>query len=237
MGRLEKHRQKQYTITITSIIVVIIIFVVFFFTVGIKLLLNASAFIASIGTEQTSTQPLEKNDNFVGSINIDSIPSATNSAMMTVEGSVLNFDKVNFYVNGTLVKEVSLTNSDEFVEEVGDLKKGTNSFYALALSSSSKETKKTQEYSVYYKSDKPKLEISEPEDGTKVSKQELKIVGLTDKEVFVRINDLPIVVDVQGKFQSTVSLKEGSNVIVITAQDIAGNTETKSVTVQYAKDE
>ncbi len=237
MSRLEKHKQKQYTITVTSIIIVLIILLVFIFTVGFKLLLNTSAFIASIGSTKTSTQPLEKNDDFIGNISIDSIPSATNGATIIVSGNVLNFNKVEFFINGERVKETSLPNSDSFEVEVGDLQKGSNEFYAVGKTSGSKSTKKTQVFTVLYDNEKPKLEVGEPANDSKTNKQEIKIAGTTEKEVFVRINDLPVVVDVQGNFQTSVNLKEGSNTYTITAEDIAGNVETKTVTVTYQKDD
>ena len=87
-----------------------------------------------------------------------------------------------------------------------------------------------------YKSEKPKLEIKEPQDGLKTNKQEVNLVGETDKETYIKVNDLPVVVDAQGVFQTTLKLKEGENKIIITAQDIADNLEEKVLTVIYEKE-
>lgn len=221
----------------TSIIVLIVILIVFFFTVGIKLLLNGSAFIASIGSKKTSTQPLNKKEDFIGNITIDEIPTATNSATMYIEGSVLNFDKVALYLNGEKVKDISITDSDNFAGDVEGLTKGDNTFYALGKSSQSSDSEQSNIFTVMYKSEKPTLEIKDPQDNSKTNKQEISINGTTDKEVFVRVNDSPIVVDVQGNFTTLVRLKDGSNTITVSAQDVAGNVETKNVTVTYAKDD
>ena len=236
MGRLENHKRKQYTVTVTSVIVVLVILIVFIFTVGLKLLLNTSAFIATIGTKSANTEPLTKNDNFIGTISIDNIPTATNSASFMVSGSVLNFDKVAFYLNGEKVKESSLTSSDTFTEQVDGLTKGSNEFYALGKSADTKTTKKTQLFTILYKSDKPKLDIKSPSDNSKTDNQDLTVSGTTDKEVFVRVNDGPVVVDVQGNFQTSVKLQSGSNTIKIEAEDNAGNVEAKILTVTYQKD-
>lgn len=237
MSRLEKHKQKQYTVTVTSIIILIVILIVFFFTVGIKLLLNGSAFIASIGTKKTTTQPLNKKEDFIGNITIDEIPTATNSATIHIEGSVLNFDKVALYLNGDKVKDISITDSDQFTTDIDGLAKGDNTFYALGRSSQSSASEQSNTFTVLFKNEKPKLEIKDPQDNSKTNKQEISINGTTDKEVFVRVNDSPIVVDAQGNFTTLIRLKDGSNTINISAHDIAGNVETKNITVTYAKDD
>ena len=43
-------------------------------------------------------------------------------------------------------------------------------------------------------------------------------------------------VDANGSFETSVRLKDGDNQIVATAQDIAGNVETKTIKVTYQKD-
>ena len=142
---------------------------------------------------------------------------------------------MDFYLNGKKVKEVE-SSSDTFSEEIGDLEKGDNNFYIQAKSKDSKIEKKTITYQVFYKNEKPKLDISEPSDNSTTNNQEIKVKGSTNKETYVRVNDLPMVVDAGGGFETTVRLKEGDNQIVITAADIAGNMETKSLKITYQKD-
>ncbi len=215
---------------------VVILFVVlyFIFTFGIKLLLNTSSFISGL-FPQPSTKPLSKTEDSFSAIDISSIPQATNSAKIIVSGSVLNFDSLVFYLNKVKVKEVD-SPSDIFNEEIGDLEKGENSVYILAKSKDSKMEKTTITYKVFYKSEKPKLEITEPSDNSTTSNQEIKIKGSTDKETYIHINDIPVVVDAKGNFETTVRLKDGDNQITAKAQDIAGNEETKMIKVTYQKD-
>ena len=91
--------------------------------------------------------------------------------------------------------------------------------------------------SVFFNNEKPKLEISEPADNLKTSKQDLSIKGATDKEIFIKINDFPIVVDANGNWETNIKLKDGDNLITIIASDLAGNTESKIITVNYQKEE
>jgi len=132
-------------------------------------------------------------------------------------------------------KEVE-SSSDTFSEEIGDLEKGDNNVYIRVKSKDSKIEKKTITYKVFFKNERPKLEINEPADNSNTNNQEIKIKGSTDKETHININDLPVVVDANGNFETSVRLKDGDNQIVITAADIAGNMETKSLKVIYQKD-
>jgi hypothetical protein len=234
MGRLERVQEKKLKNTIILYVVILFVVLYFIFTFGIKLLLNTSSFISGL-FPQPSTKPLSKAEDNFSSIDISSIPQATNSAKIIVSGSVLNFDTLDFYLNKEKVKEIESV-QDIFNEEIGDLEKGDNSVYILAKSKDSKIQKTTITYKVFYKSEKPKLEISEPADNSTTNNQEIKIKGSTDKETYIHVNDLPVVVDANGNFETTVRLKDGDNQITAEAQDIAGNTETKTIKVTYQKD-
>ena len=142
---------------------------------------------------------------------------------------------MDFYLNTKKVKEIE-SSSDTFSEEIGDLEKGDNSVYIQAKSKDNKTEKNTITYKVFYKNENPKLDISEPSDNSTTNNQEIKVKGSTDKETYIHVNDLPVVVDANGSFETSVRLKDGDNQIVITATDIAGNTETKSFKVTYQKD-
>ena len=215
-------------------LVILFIVLYFIFTFGIKLLLNTSSFISGL-FPQPSTKPLSKTEDSFNAIDISSIPQATNSAKIIVSGSVLNFDSLVFYLNKVKVKEVDSA-ADIFNEEIGDLEKGENSVYILAKSKNSKTEKSTITYKVFYKSEKPKLEISDPSDNSTTSNQEIKVKGSTDKETYIHINDIPVVVDVNGNFEMSIRLKDGDNQITTKAQDIAGNEETKTIKITYQKD-
>lgn len=235
MTRLQQHQQKQFKTRIVALVIFLILILYFIFSFGIRLLLNVSVYIANLG-QKNSTLPITKTTDSFGSVSIDSIPSATNSAHIVVTGSVINFNLLEFYVNGDKVKNTTLDSSDSFSEEIGDLKNGENEVFIKGKIKDSTVEKQTQVYTVIYKANSPKLDISSPSDKAKVSTQEVSVKGATDKETYIKINDLPIVVDAQGNFQTNIKLKDGDNQIIVVAQDIAGNTETKSITVTYQKD-
>jgi cell division protein FtsB len=234
MGRLERVQEKKLRNKIILYIVILFLVLYFIFTFGIKLLLDSSSFIAGL-FPQPSAKPLSKTEDTFNSIDVSSIPQATNSAKFIVSGSVLNFDILDFYLNDKKVKEVE-SSSDTFNEEIGDLEKGDNNFYIQAKSKDGEIKKNTITYKVFYKNEKPKLEVSEPADNLTTNNQEIKVKGSTNKEVYIHVNDLPVVVDASGGFETTVRLKDGDNQIVVMAADIAGNMETKSLKVTYQKD-
>jgi len=234
MGRLERVQEKKMKNTIALYVVILFIVLYFIFTFGIKLLLNTSSFISGL-FPQPSIKPIAKTEDSFNSIDISSIPQATNSAKIIVSGSILNFDILDFYLNAKKVKEIELS-SDTFSEEIGDLEKGDNDVYIKAKSRDNKIEKNTITYKVFNKNDRPKLEISDPSDNSTTNNQEIKVKGNTDKETYIHINDLPVVVDANGSFETSVRLKDGDNQIVATAQDIAGNIETKTIKVTYQKD-
>lgn len=235
MKHSELHQQKKFQTTIILIVISLVLLIYFLFTVGFKLILSVSTFIATITSKKTDTTVQKTNDQY-GSVSIDSIPNATNSAKIFIGGSVVNFNQVLFYINGDKVKETSLSSSDNFLEEIGDLKKGNNEIFIKAKQSNSPMQKQTQVFSVLYKDEMPKLEISEPANDSKTNKTEINVKGSTDKETYVRINEMPVVVDANGNFQTTISLKEGENVIQISAEDIAGNIEKKEIKIVYEKE-
>lgn len=234
MSRLETHQNKQLMQRLAVAFVLFIAFIIFFFNTGIKFLVSSTLFLNQLANKGSKQQAVQQTTTF-NTVNIDPIPSATNSATLTFSGTALNFDQLEIYLNDEKQDEISI--SDTFSGEIKGLEKGTNTVYFIAKSTSSKETKKTSSYDVLYKNDKPKLEIQEPSDNSKTNKEDIKISGTTDKETTIRVNGSPLIVDVDGKFTTMFRLKTGENKLHITAEDIVGNQENKDLTVTYSKDE
>ncbi len=233
MSRLEKHKQKEFYRKVGFMVGLLVILLLFMFFVGFQLLLNGGGYVGKIsrGSEEEKIE----SEEFYGIVNLDELPTATNSAQVVVSGSLDNYKIVEFYINNKKVKTKSL-DSDTFTQEIGLLNKGKNEVFIKALSEDKKHEKKSSEYTITYKNEKPKLEISEPGNNSTTNKTDIIIAGKTDLEVFLKINDSPAVVDAQGSFRESVRLKEGENKFTITAEDDAGNLEKKELTIKYDKD-
>jgi len=235
MSRLQYHRSNQLKKTIVIFLVVLFLLFYLFMTYGLRFLINASISISSLFSKKNSSQLVQTNEVF-GRLSIDSIPSATNSGMIEVSGSIINFDILDFYINDKKVKETELSTTDNYDEQIGDLVEGNNEIYIIAKTKDGQYKKISDRYTVFYKKNKPKLEITDPQDQKIVSSPDLIVKGTTDKETFIKINDSPVVVDANGGFTYSLHLQEGENKINITASDMAGNSEEKTFTVSYQKE-
>ncbi|MFZ2206437.1 MAG: hypothetical protein WA061_07310 [Microgenomates group bacterium] len=234
MSRLEHHKNKTFAQKMLIGAVLFVAFIIFFFSAGIKILVSFTLFLNQLANGGTKQQATQQKEEF-NSINIDPIPSATNSASIVFSGTALNFNALEIYVNGEKTDDISI--SDTFEGEIKDLIKGNNKISFIAKSTHSKETKKTAIYEVLYKDEKPKLEIQEPNDNSRTNKEDVRISGKTDNETSIRINGQPIITDSEGKFTTLFRLKDGENKIEIIAEDIVGNQEKKNLTVTYSKDD
>lgn len=236
MTRLEKYRQKRYLSQIILSFFLLILVILFLGTIGLKLLINTSLFIANLShknkpiADKTTTE-----ENFILPPEIFDVPNATNSATIKITGKTTPQKKLVFYVNEEIQKEI-VPENESFEEEI-KLVKGENSLYLVLEDLQNDIKKQSKTYRIIYKDEKPKLEITAPYDQEIVAKGEIQIIGSTDKEVFVKINGLPTVVDAEGKFSYPMKLKEGANKITIEAEDLVGNRETKELTVNYQKEE
>lgn len=236
MSRLSKHQQKQFAVKTLLFIVLFISFIIFLATVGFRLIISGSLFINQLANSGSGNVSEIKNKRTLTSLLIDPPPTATASSHLVVSGSTVNFDIVEIYLNGEKVTD-SFVTGDTFTEEISGLEKGENSLYFIAKSKTASDTKKSSLFTVIYKSEKPKLELSEPSDNSKTNKQEIKIAGKTDKETYIKVNGSPVVVDAQGGFQTLVRLQDGENTVTVIAEDIVGNAEQKSIKVTYSKDD
>lgn len=64
----------------------------------------------------------------------------------------------------------------------------------------------------------PKLSVDIPIDNLITKEHSVEIIGRSESEAQIRINEEPIIIDTEGRFKKTVNLKKGINVFTITAQ-------------------
>src|SRR4030042_2131442 len=77
----------------------------------------------------------------------------------------------------------------------------------------------------------PKLEIQEPKNNLKTSTLEVSVIGKTWSDAILKINGEKVQVSPGGTFSVSVSLKEGVNKLIITAENKFGKINTDSRTV------
>lgn len=77
------------------------------------------------------------------------------------------------------------------------------------------------------------LTITSPVNGSSVTAPTLVIKGITSPKADVFVNDSEVIADAQGNFTTQVTLDEGDNTLVVTANDANGNYSEKDLTVTY----
>ena len=236
MGRLETHQQKRFRRLMMFYAGLFVLLIVFMYTFGIKLLLGASFSITNFFGKR-DTGETTNTQNFYGRLELDTPPTATNSARLIVSGTVRDYDELEFYINKERVKKAKASDDGTFAEEIGDLDKGSNDVIVRAIYSKNRKYEDKQQFTISYSDSKPKLEVTEPGDNSKTNTEEIKVAGSTDLGNTVRVNGFPVVLNAEGKFETTIRLKDGDNTVEVTAEDDAGNTEKKSLKVTYSKDD
>ncbi len=77
----------------------------------------------------------------------------------------------------------------------------------------------------------PKLNISQPADFTEVAVNKVDIVGNTDPDNIIYINNEALTTDKKGNFSIPIQLKNGYNIIKVTARNKIGKTTTSTKVV------
>jgi hypothetical protein len=77
------------------------------------------------------------------------------------------------------------------------------------------------------------VKLLEPQDGSAVDTNVVRVKGEAPPETVVTVNDDILVVESDGKFEIDVQLEEGPNVIEIVASDLEGNEVSFEITVTY----
>ena len=83
-------------------------------------------------------------------------------------------------------------------------------------------------YQVLASKSSPGLIISYPSDNLVVRESKITVFGKTEPEVDVKINEQDVLVNEDGEFEEQINLKEGINLIVVTATK-SNNSQTKAV--------
>jgi len=227
-----KVRNTLYKNTFVSIaaFAVILIIVVFF---GLQLLVKFSLLIGKIKSinEAPSTN---SQSEFVLTPTLNPILEATNSAKLDISGiGSTPGQTIELYVNDEKQDDTVVDNNSQFNFSGITLGLGENLIKVKA-----KEKEKESQFSptakIVYETTPPALEIKQPTDGQTINKKaEVVVMGKTDAEASISVNDFLPIVDSSGNFSYTLPLKEGENIIKIIAKDKAGNETSNEIKVTY----
>lgn len=226
--REESNSKKTIILSLLGIIVLGVLIV----KVGIPFIANLSLAVNN-GKEDIPTQ---KKDVFIAPPVLNTQPTATNSAMITISGIGASKKEINLYINGNLTDKTESKKDGTFRFEDVSLSKGENEIQTKIIDGTN-SSDYSNTVTVTYKNSAPSLNINSPHDGDSFSKDSntTSVTGQTDPGVKVTVNDLWAIVDEKGNFSYTLPLKNGDNPVKIVGTDEAGNRTEKSLTVKYSE--
>lgn len=198
---------------------------------GLRGIISGAVFFNTSGSQDSPTSTKE-DEEFYGYVKLNSLPVATNSASVQISGTVMEFNKIKVFLNN---KEVSdkLLNSDTFETVIDGLEPGKNEVYVTAYNN--KNISETSETShINYINTPPPLEIESHKDGDTLNKANISLSGQTDAGSTLKLNNFPVVVSVNGKFNQPYTLQNGDNTLTFTVSDKAGNITTKVLTLKFS---
>jgi len=231
LSKKEEKRNLRRAVLFTFLTLLLIFISLFW---GIPALIKMAVFFGDI---RGSSQPIEVKDNFPPQVPIlNTLPEATNQSEIEVSGITEAGASVKIFLVGKEAKETLADNEGNFSSGKLNLTLGQNEIYALAIDKAGNQSTPSEKVAVWYDNEPPTLEISQPEDGKTVSEEtgKINIVGKTDPNTELTVNEHLVILDKEGNFKYTLGLSLGENQIQIVAIDKAGNKTEKSLTVNYS---
>jgi len=226
----EKKSKKRLFLTIIGTVVILYLLIRY----GISFLIGFSAILS--GSKGTDSVQQTKNNIFVAVPVFSSLPSATNSASISVSGTAEKNETIKLFINDNYIDVTDTKNDGSFTFKDVSLNQGENKMQVKAKKDAN-ESDFSDAATVLYKTNTPSLTIDNPSDGQSFSKEQssVAVTGKTDPDVHITVNDFWAIVDDQGKYSYTLHLQNGDNQIKVVATDAAGNKTEKSIKVTYAQ--
>lgn len=225
--RIERKSKKNFLLTL--IICGFLIFILF--TWFIPTFINSLSFLNRF-KETTKTSRSVSENAFLAPPVLNIPYEATNTASIIVHGYTAPETSVEIYLNDELVSTTKSSSDGSFLSDQVDLDLGRNSISGKTIDAQGNKSYGSKPIIISYSNEKPKLEISNPQDNseTKGGDKKVAVSGKTndDQEITVLINGNRAIVSSDGSFTQVIDINEGENNISITATDKAGNaTEIK----------
>lgn len=155
----------------------------------------------------------------------------TRDPEVTIEGSGSPGTAVKLLNNGSEMGRSDIDDKGNFSIDI-ELNEGENELSVIALVDG-KETKESEPVIVTLDTTSPELTIDNPQDGDKTNRETVTVEGTVDDANLdtVEVNGRETNVADDGSYSQRILLDNGENGIEVAAEDLAGNTATKSVTI------
>lgn len=227
--RLESKNRKKLVITIIAILIFSYIFIFY----GLPWIIGSLSVLNKFKTTKTPKQVTEDITLAPPVLNIPF--EATNTSSIRFKGYSLPNAKVELYVDNELKDEVSTQSDGSFIVDNLPLSLGSNTITGKSIDEKGKRSLSSKGINIFYSNEKPKLEVTEPQDNQEVKggDKKVKVSGKTDPNNHVSVNSQTAIVNGEGNFTIEVQLNDGDNPITVLATNSAGNTTVVSKIVKY----
>ncbi len=228
-----KVKSAVYKNTFVSVVAIIIIFLVIIFF-GLQLLVKFSLLMGRIKSVGDIPATTNSQNEFVLTPTLNPLFEATNTAAIEVSGLATSTGQtIELFINGSSKSTALVDSKSQFAFSSVRLESGENKIKVRAKLDS-KESQFSTEAIVVYDTTPPALELKEPTDGQTITKTaQVKIIGKTEADARILINDFLPIVDNNGGFSYAIPLKEGENSIKVVSTDKAGNQTTNQIKVIF----
>jgi len=217
--------------TLGGIIALFLFFAIF----GVKILVGFSLLVdkfrGSSPKDQTQTQVI------ILPPQLDPLPSATNSSTLTISGEAKGDVTILLYVNDEQSLRTKIQENGSFRFSNVSVKDGINMISVKATDDKNNSSDLSEVLTIQVKKNKPSLDISEPSDNALITgeKQLVTVIGKTEPDNTVTVNDRIAIGKSDGSFSYDVPLRDGDQTIIIISKDDAGNETKVERKVTYKK--
>lgn len=230
-SRLNRTNQDQITkktVFLGFLTVVVLILVLVF---GLPLLIRFSVFL---GEGKKTAEQTEKVLPPLAPRLI--IPyEATNSGVINISGFAEPKVKVELLKNDVSIGTTEVSDDGDFSFTKIVLDEGDNEFSSMASTEKAGRGDGSKTIVVTYDKTAPKLDLTNPsEENLNVDSADFDIIGSTEAEASVSINNRIAPVNNDGSFKLKWQLNMGKNDLEVVSTDLAGNQTKKKISITYS---
>lgn len=151
---------------------------------------------------------------------------ATNTATIKISGFAQPNTKVDIYVDDKVEATIDVGEDGTFMAENIPLLLGVNNINGKTVDEKGSKSLSSKTIRIIYDNQKPRLEVSSPQDGQVIKGGDKKttVSGVTEPGNDVWVNNIKVIVDFEGNFKQSIEVNDGENNLEIKASDKVGNT-------------
>ncbi len=235
-SRLARQQDKRMANQAVVIIFLAILFLVLFLWLGIPSLIKLAV---ALGNSKANSKFNLENDTIPPAPpQLDLIPVATTSSSLSLTGIAEAGVKVTLHRDQTQVSETTASNQGEFVFSDIQLGEGQTVFYTLATDTAGNQSQPSSPQVIVFDNKPPTLTITTPTDGQSFygsADQIIDIIGSTDPNCSVFLNERQLVVTGDATFSTKHQLQEGDNSLKFISKDQADNQTEIELKVSYSR--